>query len=446
MKARKRFITIVAIVLSLLMLFSVLISVLSSMAGAVSQSDIDSLNEQKAALQSEQAVLESEIADLQSEQATVLEQKAALDERNELARQEIELINEQIDIYDQLIENKSDELEEAIAAQEEQTEKYQTRIRAMEEEGTVSYLAILFDATSFSDLLSRLDMIWEIMENDSQLEAEFIAASEHVAQVKAEYEETLAEQEVVQAELLARKADLEQQIEEAYELIAEIEADIESHQAEYLANEAAEEELDAEINALIAELEAQRQAEEAARQAEEAARQAEEAARQAEEAARQEQAQAQAQEEGQQNSTDNTVTGDTTPSSETTSGTFIWPTTGYTISSSYGYRIHPIFGTQKFHAGIDIAVSSGQPIYAAASGTVVTAVYSSSYGYYVMIDHGNGYYTLYAHMTQYIVSNGQSVSQGDVIGYVGSTGWSTGPHLHYEVRVNGSTVDPMSFY
>lgn len=425
MKARKRFITIVAIVLSLLMLFSVLISVLSSMAGAVSQSDIDSLNEQKAALQSEQAVLESEIAGLQSEQATVLEQKAALDEQNELARQEIELINEQIDIYDQLIENKSDELEEAIAAQEEQTEKYQTRMRAMEEEGTVSYLAILFDATSFSDLLSRLDMIWEIMENDSQLEAEFIAASEHVAQVKAEYEETLAEQEVVQAELLARKADLEQQIEEAYELIAEIEADIESHQAEYLANEAAEEELDAEINALIAELEAQRQAEEAARQ---------------------EQAQAQAQEEGQQNSTDNTVTGDTTPSSETTSGTFIWPTTGYTISSSYGYRIHPIFGTQKFHAGIDIAVSSGQPIYAAASGTVVTAVYSSSYGYYVMIDHGNGYYTLYAHMTQYIVSNGQSVSQGDVIGYVGSTGWSTGPHLHYEVRVNGSTVDPMSFY
>lgn len=419
MKTRKRFITVVAVVLALLMLFSVLISVLSSVASAVSQSDIDALQEQKSALQAEQETLQSEITGLQNEQASVIEQKAALDEQNELARQEIELINEQIDIYDQLIENKSAELEEAITAQEEQTEKYRVRMRAMEEEGTVSYLAILFDATSFSDLLSRIDMVREIMERDSELETQFIEAKEHVAEVKADYEATQVEQEQTKTELLARKAELEEQIEAAYALIAEIEADIESHQAEYLANEEAENQIDAEINNLIAQLEAQRLAEEEAKRKEQ---------------------------EQQNQANNNTPSGNTTPSTEVPTGMFIWPTTGYTVSSKWGYRIHPIFGTQKFHAGIDIAVSSGEPIYAAASGTVVTAVYSSSYGNYVMIDHGNGYYTLYAHMTQYIVTNGQSVSQGEVIGYVGSTGWSTGPHLHYEVRVNGSTIDPESCY
>ena len=421
MKARKRFITVVAVILALLMLFSVLISVLGSVASAVSQSDIDALRDRKSALQAEQESLQSEITGLQNEQASVIEQKAALDEQNELARQEIELINEQIDIYDQLIVNKSAELEDAIAAQEEQTEKYRVRMRAMEEEGTVSYLAILFDATGFSDLLSRIDMVREIMERDSELETQFIEAKEHVAEVKADYEETQAEQEQTKTELLARKAELEEQIEAAYALIAEIEADIESHQAEYLANEEAENQIDAEINDLIARLEAQRLAEEAKRREQE--------------------------QKNQQDQTNNNApNGNTTPSTEVPSGLFIWPTTGYTVSSKWGYRTHPIFGTQKFHAGIDIAVSAGEPIYAAASGTVVTAVYSSSYGNYVMIDHGNGYYTLYAHMTQYIVTNGQSVSQGDVIGYVGSTGWSTGPHLHYEVRVNGSTIDPESCY
>ncbi len=420
MKARKRFITIVAVILALLILFSVVLSAIGSLASAISQSDIDTLQEQKTALQAEQESLRSEILELQNEQASVIEQKAALDEQNELARQEIELINEQIDIYDQLIANKSAELEEAVAAQEEQTEKYRVRMRAMEEEGTISYIAILFKATSFSDLLSRIDMVREIMERDIELETQFIEAKEYVAEVKADYEATQVEQEGAKAELLERKAELEEQIEAAYALIAEIEGDIESHQAEYLANEEAENQLDAEINNLIAQLEAQRLAEEAKKKEQE--------------------------QQNQQGQPSETQNGDTTPSTETPAGMFIWPTTGYTVSSKWGYRIHPIFGTQKFHAGIDIAVGSGEPIYAAASGTIVTAVYSSSYGNYVMIDHGNGYYTLYAHMTQYIVSNGQSVSQGDVIGYVGSTGWSTGPHLHFEVRVNGSTIDPESCY
>lgn len=418
MKARKRFVAILAVILALLILLPILITVFSGMAYAVTQADIDALKEQKEALQAEQDELQITIDGLEAEQASALERKAALDEQNELARQEIELINEQIDIYDQLIANKQIELDEAIAAEEEQVEKYRTRMRAMEEEGTLSYLSILFEATSFSDFLSRIDMIREIMERDSELEANFIAAREHVETVKADYEATQAAQEISKAELLDRKAELELEIEDACELIAAIEADLETYEAEYLANEAAEAALDEEIYAKIAELEAQRLAEEAAKN----------------------------EQNKDQNQNDGGGEADRAPGTEVPAGMFIWPTTGYNVTSQWGYRIHPIFGVQKFHSGIDIAVNSGEPIYAAASGTVVTAVYSSSYGNYVMISHGNGYYTLYAHMTNYIVTTGQSVTQGQVIGYVGSTGWSTGPHLHYEVRVNGSTIDPMSCY
>lgn len=413
MNVKKRLLS----VLALAIIIALVIPMLATPIAAVSQADIDALKEQKAEIESNKEEIQAEIDRLQSEQATVLERKAALDEQNELARQEIELINEQIDIYDKIITQKGVELDEAINEERAQMERYRVRMRAMEEEGTASYLAVLFNATSFTDLLSRIDFVREIMEYDSELEDSCIEAREHVEEVKADYEAVQVEQEATKAELLDRKDELERQIEAAYEMIAAIEADIESNQEEYLANERAEQELDGEINDLIAKLEEQRKA-------------AEEAAKAAAEAA----------------AAVNGTGGTTTPSTQVASGMFIWPTTSYTVTSPWGYRTHPIFGTQKFHSGIDIGAGSGQPIYAAASGTVVTASPSDSYGNYVMIDHGNGYYTLYAHQTRYIVSVGQSVSQGEVIGYVGSTGWSTGPHLHFEVRVNGSTADPQSFF
>ena len=130
----------------------------------------------------------------------------------------------------------------------------------------------------------------------------------------------------------------------------------------------------------------------------------------------------------------------------TSTGTYIWPLPGYSPGSAYGWRMHPIYHEMRFHAGEDIGAPSGTPILAADSGTVAVATYSSSYGNYVTIYHSNGDYTLYAHMSSLAVSAGQSVTQGDVIGYVGSTGWANGPHLHFEIRVNGSTVDPLSYF
>ena len=127
-------------------------------------------------------------------------------------------------------------------------------------------------------------------------------------------------------------------------------------------------------------------------------------------------------------------------------GAFTWPCPSYTyISSDFGYRIHPISGVEKFHSGIDMAAPYGSAILAAADGTVVSAGYSSSMGNYVMINHGGGLYTIYMHASALYVSSGQSVSAGEQIAAVGSTGNSTGPHLHFSVRLSGSYVSPWNY-
>ncbi len=376
------------------------IPVITTHTQAVSQADIDALKEQMEVISSEKEEIQNTIASLEGEHASVIAQKAALDEQNELARQEIELINEQIDIYDQIIANKQIELEEAEAEEAEQMEGFRSRMRSMEEEGTVSYLAILFEATSFSDLLSRIDIIREIMERDNELEENCIEARERVEEVKADYETTLSEQEAVKAELLEKKAQLESDIEAASQLLIELEDDIAEYEAFYAEKEAIEAEVDAEIRELLAELEAQQAAAEAAGQA-------------------------------------GNITG---------TGTYIWPLPGYSPGSAYGWRLHPILGVMKFHAGEDIGAPSGTPILAADSGVAYPAVNPGGYGNYVLINHGDGRSTLYAHMTSYCVSYGETVTQGQVIGYVGSTGLSAGPHLHFEVRVNGNTTDPKSYF
>ncbi len=396
-KTRKKFVSIVCIVLVVILLASLVFSAFGS-AFAVTQSEIDALKNQQAAIGQQKEELKNKLSGLQNEMTTAVEKKTALDEQNELARQEIELINEQIDLYNKLIAKKAEELEAAKATEQEQKEALRVRMRAMEENGDITYFSILFNAKGFSDLLSRLDFISEIMNHDKQLEDAYIVARENVETVKAEYEATQAEQEETKVQLEAKKAELEQQIDAATLVIADLDKDIESLKKEYEANNSQEEAIRSQIDAKIAELEKQQQ---------------------------------QQQQQGN---------GGSYP---TGSGTFSWPTPGYTsVSSPFGWRTHPIFGDQRFHSGIDIGAPSGAAIVAADSGTVVTAVYSSSYGNYVVISHGSGNSTLYAHMSSMAVSAGQTVNKGDTIGYVGSTGWSTGAHLHFEIKIGGTLVDP----
>lgn len=406
MKKRKVFISTVCIILVAIMLASLVFAAVGS-AFAVSQSEIDSLEDQKSEIASQKKSLASQISELESEQAAMIDLKAALDEQNELTAAEIVIINSQIEVYDQLVAIKEVELDEALANEEMHRLRYLARLRAMEEYGDLSYLSILFEATSFADLLSRIDNISEIVEADNRIEEEYRIAREQVVTAKAAYEETLLECETAKAELEAKKAQLELEIEEAYQRINDLEADIQEYEAEFDAYAAEEASLSSQITSMIAELEAQQ---EAAKKA--------------------------AAENG------------TTYTYVVGSGVLKWPVPSATylkISSPYGWRIHPIFKTNKFHAGIDISASSGTTIVAADDGTVITATYSSSYGNYVVISHGNGMSTLYAHQSKIAVSVGQAVTKGQTIGYVGSTGWSTGPHLHFEVRINGSTTDPMGY-
>ena len=365
-----------------------------SPALAVSQSEIDALEEQRDELKAEREGMQAEIDALKDEQAGVLEQKRILDEQNEVYRQELELIEEQVSLYTRLVEEKAAELEKAMAAEDEQLATYRQHVRAMEENGKYTYLSIIFGSRSLSELMSNLDMIGEIMEADKRIYDQYTAARENAEEIKAEYEATLEQLNDKQAEYEAEKAELEEKIAEDSAMISQLEEEISSNYELYLEVLAQEEALEGDIQSMIAELERQEAA-----------------------------------------------------NSITSTGTYIWPLPGYSPGSAYGWRMHPIFHEMRFHAGEDIGAPSGTPILAADSG-VATVIpdNGNGYGNYIMINHGGGRVTLYAHMSAFAISGGATVAQGQVIGYVGSTGNSTGPHLHFEVRVNGATTDPKQYF
>lgn len=407
---KKKTVSAICIALAFIMIVTLVVSLMGSFGAfaAGGQEEIDALEQQKQQLQSQQQSIQSNINDLVAQQADVIEQKAAMDEKNELARQEIELINEQIEVYTDLIDDKAKELEAAEKTEQEQLELYKKRVRSMEENGSYTYLDILFQCRSLSDVLSAIDMIGEIMESDKRLYEQYKESRENTERIKGEYEHTLVLLGEKQETLEAEKAELEKQIAAAVEVINQLENDIEAAKAEYAKAAAAEAAAQASINAIIAQMQAE------------------------EEAARQEAA---------NNGQDYTGTG------STATGTYIWPCPSCTyVTSKFGMREHPLFGDERPHTGIDIGAQAGAEVIAADSGTVAVATYSSSYGNYVTIYHSNGDYTLYAHMSSLTVTAGQNVTQGDVIGYVGSTGWASGPHLHFEIRVHGSTVDPTSYF
>lgn len=407
MKRRKIFVSIVAVFLALLMLFSLVASALGFMASAVSQADVDQLQNQKTTLSQQKGAKKAALDALRTQQAGFIQMKTALDEKNEIAQQEIVVTQEQIDIYNEMIAEKEAEAKEAQDAADAQLELYKVHLRAMEENGTFNfYLSVLFGAKDFGDLLARIDMITEIMEKDKAVEDSYKEARDHALEVKAEYEAYKAELDAKKAELEAEVEQLKAEIAEASQMIADLQKDIDAYTAEYnqmVANEQA-------VQAQIDELTRQMQEEERKRL-----------------------------EEAEANGT-------TAPANPNVTGSYQWPATSTYITSKYGNRVHPIFGTTKFHAGVDIGAGAGTNVTAADGGTVSVATYSSSYGNYVMIYHSDGTSTLYAHMSALAVSQGATVNKGDVIGYVGETGWANGPHLHLEVRVGGSTVDPLGYF
>lgn len=416
---KKKTKSLLALILSVMTVLSLILGAMPIQAQAVTQSEIDALKKERDRIAEEKAAQQAIVDELEAQHASVLERKLALDDRNVYTLEQMDLNEQEIALYDQMIEDKAKEVEAAKALEDEQLERYRTRVRAMEENGNYGLLALILNVGSLGDLLTAMDDIGEIMESDRRLEDEYIAAREHTEEVKAEYEAYKAELEAKQAELRAEQVELQRQIDEATDLINQLLEDIEGNSEELAALQAAQDEAQEEIDRLVAELERQRAEEEERRRQEEAAKNP---------------------------GGGSSGGGGGGGGSAVSTGSFTWPCPSCTyITSRVGYRWHPVSGVWKYHSGLDIGAAYGATIVASDGGTVTIAGVNGGYGNCVMIDHGNGYYTLYGHMSSIAVSVGQSVSQGATIGYVGSTGVSTGPHLHFGISYGGTYVNPMAY-
>lgn len=369
------------------------------------QEDLDKLEEEETALMEEITGL------LQQQSANLTEIQAAVDQKN-LIDQEIALLylqaensTAQIAAYNILIADKQDELDQAQIRLEELNEINRERIRTMEAEGDLTFWSVLFKATSFSDFLDRMNMMYQIAEADrrridemNRVAEEIAAAQAQLVADKAALEETYAKLDQTQAELEAKRA-------EADAILAELVARGEEYQTLI-------EEGEDRVMALMDEI---AQAEKEYNEARE----------------RESEGEGSGEEGGE------------TPDS---SG-WIIPCVYERVSSHFNPgRLHPILGYVRPHNGIDLAAPTGTPVYATRSGTVTKVAYQADgAGNYVSINHGDGYSSIYMHLQRYIVSGGQYVQAGQLIGYVGSTGLSEGPHLHFGISYNGTYVNPANY-
>lgn len=420
MKKRKLWVSILAGLMAAVMLLSLVLSLIPTKVSAASSSEIRKQLNQLKEEKNEIAEQIKEVKGLYNANADEIEdlvsQKNAIDQEIILLHQQVDNINQQIAAYSTLIADKQDELDDAQQRLADLNEKNKERIRAMEEEGKLSYWSIIFKANNFSDLLDRLDMIQEINAADQRRLTEIAEAAKHVADTQTELEGEKAELEVTRLELDDAELVLEEKRAEADALLSELIAKGDEFEALLDESEALQEELMQEIAQAEKDLKAAEYKEWLATYVP---------------------------------PTTLPSGTDTTPSAQapSSSGWVIPLKSGsYTITSAFGMRVHPVLGYERMHNGVDMAAPAGTPIYAAKSGKVTTASYQSGgAGYYVSINHGDGFSSIYMHMTRYIVSAGQYVKAGQVIGYVGSTGISTGNHLHFGISYNGTYVNPMKY-
>lgn len=340
----------------------------------------DSLSDQLQEARDAQAELEKQIEAIQSDKSKALEEKALLDRQNDKLRSEISLLQQQSD-------ETQARITELTQKEQEQYELFCRQVREEEERGTVSYWSVLFKASSFTDLLARMDFVNEVMDYDRQVISDLQTTRQQLTEDKAALEQQKSEMESSQTKL-------QQQVDAASTLIREYEETEAGHQA--MLDEAAEDE--ARIQALI-----------------------------------------------RQQQSGGSSGGSGSSGSNSGVDGYIWPTNNTrVVTSPYGERWCPFHGYES-HNGADIDAARGSAVLAAKSGRVIQAGWNGGYGISVMIAHSDGITTLYGHMSDWNVSEGQTVSQGEVIGWCGSTGNSTGPHIHYTMYKNGETINSLDY-
>ncbi len=409
----KKLLKPVSIIMCFIMLWSV-----PSVAYAT---EADEDEEKREALENSKQDLQNaqdERRNMQGTLSDIKKQQVKLEEaKNDLSEYVVELDGQLIFIQGTLaeLEVKIAEKEQEIVqieqqlkeARENEVDQYKAmeqRIRFMYEKGNSAYISLILDAEDFSEMLNKAEYIEEISNYDRDMLKEYQETKEAIEFLKEQLEK---EEEM----LHSAKEEAAEKEGEMSDLIDQKEKQIENYETDINNKEKAIKEYEAEIaaqNATIAALEAQI-----------------------------------AQAERELADVSGNDVGETPVYG---GGPFCWPAPSYTrISDDYGNRIHPTLGVQQFHNGIDMAAPNGSPILAAESGTVIAAAYSSTMGNYIMINHGNGLYTIYMHASALYVSTGQTVTRGQKIAAVGSTGRSTGPHLHFSVRRNGAYVNPWNF-
>ena len=356
---------------------------------------IQELNDQLSDLRAQQQAIEEQISQTQSQKAQELANKRALASQLDIARQEAELLAQKIQLLEGEIDRKEEEISQLEETIEENYDLYKERLRAMYKTGGVgqSGLAALLGAEDFGEMLIHTQVMSRVAEHDTQLLDQLTADKDQLDQAKAELDENKAELDSSKQALEERQAQLGSEItasEGKIQSYEDAEAEFMARKDELVAARAA---LQAELNEIFASM----------------------------------------------GNTPSVYVG----------GELIWPIPGYTkITSPYGSR----FGGSDFHTGIDITGNIpgeiyGKTVLAANGGTVNTVAYApNAYGHYVIIDHGGGFATLYAHCSSIDVVEGQTVAKGDPIARAGSSGWSTGAHLHFEIRQGKQSQDPALFF
>lgn len=414
MRNRKLWASVLAGLLALILVLSLVAGVLPMYADAASLSELEKQKNELAAekkeIDAKIAELEGQLSDNLSDMQAIVDQKNTIDQEIFMLYEQTTNLNEQIATYSLLIADKQDELDREEARLAELNEKNKERIRAMEENGDLSYWSVLFKANSFMDFLDRVNMIQEIAAADQRRLKEISDTAKAVEQTKKTLEEEKKGFEATKVELEASQVKLEERRAEADKLLADLVATGDEYEALLHAAEKDAAKIGKELDA----------AEDAYDEAE--------------------------RQQWLSTSEAPKPNPDGASSSTIVNGLkWVTPCSYVRLTSPFGWRVHPIYGDWRFHYGVDLAGPMGTPIVATRAGVVETTTYDSSSGYYVTLNHQDGFKSKYLHLTHYIVSPGQYVSAGQVIGYMGSTGASTGSHLHFSILYNGSHVNPMDY-